>query len=212
MISKLPKRVTRDQSQQLTRQRLLQAARQEVVRGGVMGASIRRICEEAGYTQGAFYANFEGRDALLLQMTESHASEEAATLGALVAETAGLGFDAALRHMSDRLADLSQTSEWSLLAVELQLHAQRDAGFAARYEASKAVYHQEFARVVEQLTTRYRLKPVLPSLQIAIGLYSLWLGFAAQGAVSGAWPRGELLLAFFRAATGAPTQRQSQEQ
>jgi len=205
MISKPTKRVTRDESQQLTRQRLLQAARQEVVRGGVMGASIRRICEEAGYTQGAFYANFEGRDALLLQMMESHAREEAATLSALVAETASLGFDDALRLLSERLADLSLTSEWSLLAVELQLYAQRDAAFAARYDEGKAAYHQEFARVVEQLTTRYGLTPVLPSLQIAIGLYSLWLGFAAQGTVRGAWPRGELLLAFFRAATGAPT-------
>jgi len=204
MSTKPAKRVTRDESQNQTRQRLLQAARREVVRGGAMGASIRRICEEAGYTQGAFYANFESRDELLLQVMETHAAEEAATLHALVAESEGLDFDAALRLISERLADRSQTSEWSMLAVELQLHAQRSPDFAQRFEACKVAYHEEFARVVEHLTTRYRLNPALPSLQIAIGLYSLWLGFAAQGAVRGAWPRGEMLLAFFRAATGAP--------
>ena len=41
---------------------------------------------------------------------------------------------------------------------------------------------------------------------MAIGLYALWCGFAVQGTVSAAIPRGEMLLAFFRAVAGAPAQ------
>ena len=204
MSAKPRRRVSREVSQQQTRQRLLEAARRKVAQGGVMAASIRGVCEAAGYSQGAFYSNFQSRDDLLLRLMESHLREEAQSLRTLVADPAGLGFDKALGRLSERLAELSETPEWSLIAVELQLHARRDAGFAARYAQSKAASLAEFARLVHDLVERYRLKPALPSLQIALGLDALWLGLAAQGAAPGARTRGDLLLAFFRAVTGAP--------
>ena len=198
------KRVSREQSQAETRERLLNAAGREVVRGGVMAASLRGICEAAGYSQGAFYSNFDSKDDLLLELMARHMREETQALRALIAASADSDLDATLRRISERLAELSQTAEWSLLAVELQLYARRDATFAARYDAAKAAYHAEFAAALDELVQRYRLRPALASLQMAIGLYALWCGFAVQGTVSAAIPRGEMLLAFFRAVTGAP--------
>ena len=177
----------------------------EIVRGGVMAASLRGICEAAGYSQGAFYSNFDSKDDLLLELMARHMREETQALRALIAASADSDLDATLRRISERLAELSQTAEWSLLAVELQLYARRDATFAARYDAAKAAYHAEFAAALDELVQRYRLRPALPSLQMAIGLYALWCGFAVQGTVSAAIPRGEMLLAFFRAVTGAPS-------
>ena len=198
-------RVTREQSQAETRERLLAAAGREIVRGGVMAASLRGICEAAGYSQGAFYSNFDSKDDLLLELMARHMREETQALRALIAASADSDLDATLRRISERLAELSQTAEWSLLAVEMQLYARRDAAFAARYDAAKAAYHAEFAAALDELVQRYRLRPALPSLQMAIGLYALWCGFAVQGTVSAAIPRGEMLLAFFRAVTGAPS-------
>ena len=199
------KRVTREQSQAETRERLLEAAGREVVRGGVMAASLRGICEAAGYSQGAFYSNFDSKDDLLLELMARHMRDETQALRALIAASADSDLDATLRRIAERLAELSQTAEWSLLAVELQLYARRDAAFAARYDAAKAAYHAEFAAALDELVQRYRLRPALASLQMAIGLYALWCGFAVQGTVTAAIPRGEMLLAFFRAVTGAPT-------
>jgi AcrR family transcriptional regulator len=199
------KRVSREQSQAETRERLLSAAGREVVRGGVMAASLRGICEAAGYSQGAFYSNFDSKDDLLLELMARHMRDETQALRALIAASAAYDLDTTLRRISERLAELSETAEWSLLAVELQLYAQRDAKFAARYDAAKAAYHAEFAAALDELVQRYRLRPALASLQMAIGLYALWCGFAVQGTVSAAIPRGEMLLAFFRAVTGAPT-------
>ena len=132
-----------------------------------------------------------------------HMRDETQALRALIAASATSDLDATLRRIAERLAELSQTPEWSLLAVELQLYAQRDAEFAARYDDAKAAYHAEFAAALDELVQRYRLRPALPSLQMAIGLYALWCGFAVQGTVAAAIPRGEMLLAFFRAVTGA---------
>jgi AcrR family transcriptional regulator len=205
MSTAIRQRVSREQSQVQTRERLLEAARAAIVRGGVMAASLRGVCEAAGYTQGAFYSNFDSKDDLLLELMARHMREETQALRALIAATATFDLDGTLRRIAERLAELSQTREWSLLAVELELYAQRDATFAARYDAAKAAYHSEFAGALDELVQRYRLRPALPSLQMAIGLYALWCGFAVQGTVSAAIPRGEMLLAFFRAVTGAPT-------
>ena len=112
------KRVSREQSQAETRERLLSAAGREVVRGGVMAASLRGICEAAGYSQGAFYSNFDSKDDLLLELMARHMREETQALRALIAASADSDLDATLRRISERLAELSQTAEWSLLAVE----------------------------------------------------------------------------------------------
>jgi len=90
-----------------------------------------------------------------------------------------------------------------LFRCALQLFAQRDAKFAARFEAAKAAYHAEFAAALDELVQRYRLRPALGTLPLAIGLYALWCGFAVQRTTIAAAPRGEMLLAFFRAVTGA---------
>jgi AcrR family transcriptional regulator len=51
-------RLTREESQALTRERILQAAGDVVARDGYDGASVDRIADAAGYSKGAFYSNF----------------------------------------------------------------------------------------------------------------------------------------------------------
>ena len=42
------------------------------VRRGFHGASLDEIAEEAGYTKGAVYSNFAGKDDLYLALLEAH--------------------------------------------------------------------------------------------------------------------------------------------
>ena len=59
-------RLTRQESRQNTRQAIIRATEQELLAGGIYGASIRRICSSAGFTLGAFYSNFRDKDELLI--------------------------------------------------------------------------------------------------------------------------------------------------
>ena len=74
------KRLSREQSQAQTRERLLEAARSLFVQRGFGGTSIRDIAEEAGYSQGAFYSNFPDKEALLLDLLRGHMEAEARQL------------------------------------------------------------------------------------------------------------------------------------
>ncbi|ABD07136.1 transcriptional regulator, TetR family [Rhodopseudomonas palustris HaA2] len=195
-------RKTREQSRLETRERLIASAHAAIRRDGIGGLSLRRLCEEAGYSQGAFYSNFASRDDLLLVLMERHVLGEVETLRRLVQVMDGEALGDVPATVAARLADLAQQTEWSLLSIELQLHAQRDARFADAYNAAKISYHAEFARLVEDILQRHNLAPALPPLQIGIGLYALWSGLAVQGTVPGAGPRDEIFLAFLRAVIG----------
>lgn len=63
-------RKTRGQSQLETRQRLIMSAHAAIMRDGIGALSLRGLCDEAGYSQGAFYSNFAGRDDLLVALME----------------------------------------------------------------------------------------------------------------------------------------------
>src|SRR6516225_1304116 len=72
-------RLTREQSREATRERLLQAARIVFARAGYHGASVEEIASQAGFSTGALYSNFEGKVDLFLALmereTERHARE-----------------------------------------------------------------------------------------------------------------------------------------
>src|SRR5258708_850410 len=81
-------RLTREESQALTRERLLESAAREIARHGA-GASVRDIAEAAGYSQGAVYANFESKELMFLELLRRHMEKEAGELAA-PPEAAGL--------------------------------------------------------------------------------------------------------------------------
>ena len=64
--------------------------------------------------------------------------------------------------------------------VELHLHARRNAAFRARFEPVKIAYESAFAGVMSHLLRRTGLTPVIPSIQLARILLSLWSGLTLQ--------------------------------
>jgi len=66
-------RLTRSQRQEQTRAQLLGAALRVFLRRGFHGASLDEIAEEAGYTTGAVYSNFKGKDDLFLAVLDAEA-------------------------------------------------------------------------------------------------------------------------------------------
>ncbi|PYD48611.1 TetR/AcrR family transcriptional regulator [Novacetimonas pomaceti] len=199
-------RLTRKETQEQTRHRLITAANVAIATEGVAAASIRRICDMAGHSQGAFYSNFKTKDDLLLEIMRAHIEEEAMVLRTLVSGARGADLNLTLAQLSVRLAELAGQPQWSLLSIELQLHAQRDSQFAARYNDCKSACHAVFSALLEELTHLYGLHLILPVRQVAIGLYALWSGLIVQGSVAGAFPRDQIFLAFFRSVTGCPAE------
>ncbi len=68
-------RLTREESQEQTRQRLVAAASVIFREQGFHRASAETIAARAGYTRGALYANFAGKERLFLAVLDQEITE-----------------------------------------------------------------------------------------------------------------------------------------
>ena len=64
------KRLTREESKEVTRVRLIEAAERLFVRKGFDDASVEEISETAGYSRGAFYSNFDNKEQVFLAVID----------------------------------------------------------------------------------------------------------------------------------------------
>lgn len=191
------KRLNREESQAQTRERLIQTARTLFVQQGFGGASIREIAEEAGYSQGAFYSNFPTKEAVLLELLRRHMEEEAVQLSSVLAVTEGRETDV-LHRLGQWAKTLNADADWSLLAIELQLHANRSAAFAKEYVAVQKAHQAALGDLVARLFDRLGLVPPAPPNELAASFMALAHGLALQRAGGAADPAGKMIMVFLR--------------
>ena len=124
-------RLTREQSQAQTKAKLLVSAREVVARDGYEGATVERIAEEAGFSKGAFYSNFNGKEDIFLYLLETHSGEDVTELQRLLGDIddGQLLIDTLSNWAQQRSTDPS----WGMLALELFRRARRDATFGERH-------------------------------------------------------------------------------
>jgi len=120
VMSRVRIRPTREE----TRQRLFDAAGRVFEAQGIAAASIEAIAEAAGFTRGAFYSNFAGKDELIIAMLADHAERSARrNLELLARYRDPVDFVAALRVSEPDQDDPLDRSE--LLHMEVILYVAR---------------------------------------------------------------------------------------
>jgi AcrR family transcriptional regulator len=169
---------------------LLAAARRVFLARGFHGATLEAIAEEAGFSKGVVYSQFESKADLFLALLAERIAERAEQNERIVREAAsGAAGLAALVAAGERLA--AAEPEWALLVLEFRAHAARDAALNARYAAAHA-------RTTERLTAA--LSKLLPDTgpdwppdRIAAVLLALGSGATLENcARPGALPPGAL--------------------
>ena len=124
-------RLTREQSRELTREKLRQSAMLEISHNGFVGASIDRICDNAGFSRGAFYANFSSKEELLADILRTQFSEESDAWLALLRSDRSL--EELLPLLRDKFAAYLADRDGLMFAAELQLYAMRNEAFLSTY-------------------------------------------------------------------------------
>jgi AcrR family transcriptional regulator len=116
-----------------TRARLIRAAEKIFARDGFEAAKLEEIAAEAGYTRGAFYANFESKEDLFFALLEGQISSRISTVEQITRK---------LRDPEEKLAafrefflTVCEDRRWSLLALEFKLFAVRHPEVKVRLAA-----------------------------------------------------------------------------
>ena len=174
-------RLSRKEKQAETRARLLEAANAVFARRGLHQASIDDVAEEAGFTKGAFYANFESKEDLFLAMLDERF---AARLEELERATAGdeAPEEQARQAGTDFSRAIAADPEWERLFFEFAAHAGRNEQFreelVKRYRTLRAHIEELYRQRIERdpdIT-----EPPLPLDKIALMSFAMVNGLALE--------------------------------
>ena len=170
---------SREERQAQTRTALVQAAARVFAREGYHRASLASVAREAGYSTGAVYSNFDGKDDLFLAVYEFFIAGSAREMDLASAEDAEAHDQA--RHAADQWMDrLARHPEGFLLFIELWLQALRDPGRRADFGLRFSVMRDAVTRVVERLADQHDLDLPMPADRLAVGLRAFANGMALE--------------------------------
>jgi TetR/AcrR family transcriptional regulator, transcriptional repressor of aconitase len=123
-MSKPRKRLTRDESRAQTRAKLVAVGRQHFIRHGLGGAVAEKIAEDAGYSRGALYSNFDGKEELFLAVIREEQERRMQAFHSMFKEEPSA--KERLRKMRDAIADLVTDPDWIVLRAEFEAGAIRN--------------------------------------------------------------------------------------
>jgi len=171
------KRLTRAQRAARTRELLMAAASKVCARHGLERASIDEVAEEAGFTKGAFYANFRSKEELFLAMLDERFAERLRKLDRALSEEGELGHQVRTAA-SDFAHDLADDPEWVRLYFQFAAHAARDEGFRAELVTRERALRARMADIVRRRTERLPFPAPLPPDEVARMADAMIDGFA----------------------------------
>jgi AcrR family transcriptional regulator len=172
-------RQTRKEKQAHTRRCLMRSASKLFAERGLQNASIDDVAEDAGYTKGAFYANFASKEELFLEMLDERFAERADELERLIA---GEGSDAekAVRAGDEITRMLTSDPEWRRLLFEFTAYAVRNEEFRKQLVARRAALRARVAAALQTRADELGLHTGVPADQVALMTSAMASGFAIE--------------------------------
>jgi AcrR family transcriptional regulator len=173
------RRMTRAESQAQTQADLIEAAARVFRRRGYERASIAEIADEAGYSHGAVYSNFEGKEDLFLALYEQWVARRVAEIDdtwsgpGTLAERARAAADEWIRRLESDPAPF-------LLRLELTVRAAHDRDLQQKLATRVGAVPLAIRRLIEGAAQEGGQAPPLPADEIALALQALSLGLALE--------------------------------
>jgi AcrR family transcriptional regulator len=193
-------RLTRKEKQAHTRECLMQSAASVFARRGLQQASIDEVAEDAGFTKGAFYANFKSKEELFLAMLDERFAKRIEEIEDVIA---GEGSTAQKARRAGDLAaqNLRADPEWERLFFEFSAYAARDEDFRQELVTRYRSLQEGIAAALKADAEHMDKDHALPFDQVALMTCVMANGFALEKLLEGdAVPDelyGTMLMVFF---------------
>lgn len=143
-------RLSRAESQAITRQRLLRAAHELFRRDGYAATTVERIAAAAGFSKGAVYSNFEDKESIFLAILDAQGQEG---LNELIMKLGEAADDHVVIEALALWADAtSRSGSWSLTILE---HARLVGPESASLRRQEQVIRGHWRRLGDFLLERY---------------------------------------------------------
>jgi AcrR family transcriptional regulator len=167
---------------------------------GLQQASIDEVAEQAGFTKGAFYANFKNKEELFLAMLDERFAQRIEDIETVIAGE-GTAVEKARRYGDTFAQTLRADREWERLFFEFSAYAARDEDFRQELVTRYRAMRKRIAAALEADAKERAKEPTLPAEHIALMTSAMSNGFALEKLLEGdAVPDelyGTMLMVFF---------------
>jgi AcrR family transcriptional regulator len=155
------KRLTRQEQQALTRSRLMRAAAEVFSRRGMQRGSIDEVVQEAGYTKGAFYANFRSKEELFLAMLDERFADRLGEVERAFASEESPPEQA--RHAAADFAHASRSDpHYKRLFLEFATYALQHPSFREELLARFVTLRSRMSEIYERRGQAYGIESPVP--------------------------------------------------
>src|SRR5262245_16867949 len=199
-------RLTRQERSEQVRTELVQAAYDVFSERGFHGASLEDISLAAGYTTGAVYSRFGGKDALFLAVLDDHIERRLRVY--LETADAAPDFESACRELG-RAAVAAGRKEpgWTPLLMEFWMHAARREDLRAAVLERNDRQIDVLAERLGAIAAREGITPQRPVAEILRAVTALARGLGLERQLAGDAELEEIYTEYAWAMTRAFTER-----
>lgn len=165
----MPKLLTRGEKQAQTRALLIDAAARVFARRGYHGASVEEVAAEAGFSTGAVYSNFAGKEELFLSLADRKVADRVAEMHTLAA-AAERGENPGEEAAAQFRAFLERDPDWPVLFYEFWSYGVRNPRIQEEFTQRRQAVRDALAETLERLASQlgFRLRFPAPALATAI--------------------------------------------
>jgi AcrR family transcriptional regulator len=142
------RRLTRQESRDATRARLIAAAEKIFIRFGFDASSVERIAEAAGFSRGAFYSNFRDKDELFIAVLNKRRLAISSALREIVRREPNIA--KRLQAVRDWYVNQEQQKQWIILETEFTLRAIRNRAVKVRLAELRRQELETYSALVAQ--------------------------------------------------------------
>jgi len=198
MKAKVP---TRRERQEQTRELLLDAAAMVFARRGYHEASVEEIASEAGFSTGAVYSNFSGKEELFLALADREVEKQVAEIHA-VAESVEAGGEAAAEAGRQFQELLKRDRDWPLLFYEFWSFGVRNARIQGEFAKRRQAVQDALAKTLDRLAAQLGFELRFPAPMLATAISATLNGLAFERAADPGAISDEVLGEFVAAILG----------
>jgi AcrR family transcriptional regulator len=177
----MPVVLTRKERQEQTREQLVAAAARVFARRGYHQATVEEIAAEAGFSTGAVYSNFSGKEDLFLALADRQVAERVAEIEA-VADAAEREDDAGAEAASQFRAFLEGDPDWPLLFYEFWSLSVRNPDLQGELARRRDAIRDALAETLERVARQHDFELRFPAEALATAIAASLNGLAFERA------------------------------
>lgn len=169
-------KVSRAERQRQTRERLVEVATAMFLDVGYAGTSLDKVALEAGFSKGAVYSNFAGKEELCMAALDVIHAEKIRLVQSVFAE------DTSIEERVKRFVEWSRSGlgepQWTALEVEFAAVARHNPWVASELVKRHREVRRLIAQLIEVTVAEAELETTIPIESVATALLALGAGLS----------------------------------